>query len=212
MQVSLNLSPLEGAELTRIPATSRIGAPTLPNVASALPPLPSPAVVSALGAPRRAASGAPNAPPLAVLYDGDCPFCTRGARTILRRLGPARVTLVDFQIEGALADYPGVSYEACMDKLHVVDAEGGIFAGAAAIARLVRAVPGVGFMAHVYRVPGIKTLADFAYAKVAERRYRLFGRSSACDSSAGCPACARGGGRRQVASEPASSEEREERA
>jgi predicted DCC family thiol-disulfide oxidoreductase YuxK len=42
-----------------------------------------------------------------------------------------------------------------------------------------------GFLALVYHVPGLRSLADALYAIVARYRYRLFGRE-ACDPDGTC--------------------------
>jgi predicted DCC family thiol-disulfide oxidoreductase YuxK len=130
--------------------------------------------------------GAPYAPPvttgvMTVLYDGDCRFCTRSARGIQRRFGRARVALANFQEPGALEAYPRVTHEAAMKKMHVVLADGRVFAGAEAFARVLASVPFVGWLAYLYYVPGLRQLADLAYSLVAKHRYRLFGRSETCD-------------------------------
>ena len=118
---------------------------------------------------------------MTVLYDGECRFCTRSAHTIQRRFGRARVALKNFQEEGALEPYPLVTHDAAMKKMHVVLADGRVFAGAAAFARILASIPVVGWLAYVYYVPGIKQLADLAYALVAKYRYKLFGKTQACD-------------------------------
>jgi predicted DCC family thiol-disulfide oxidoreductase YuxK len=118
---------------------------------------------------------------MTVLYDGECRFCTRSAHTIQRRFGRDRVTLENFQEPGALQRHPGVTHAAAMRKMHVVTTDGRIFAGAEAIARIVATVRFVGWLAYLYYVPGIKQLADLGYALIARYRYKLFGRSEACD-------------------------------
>ena len=49
-----------------------------------------------------------------------------------------------------------------MKKMHVVTADGRVYAGAAAFARILASIPLVGWLAYVYYVPGIKQLADLA--------------------------------------------------
>jgi predicted DCC family thiol-disulfide oxidoreductase YuxK len=118
---------------------------------------------------------------MTVLYDGECRFCTRSAHTIQQRFGRERVALENFQEPGALQHYPGVTHAAAMKKMHVVTADGQVFAGAEAIARIVATVRFVGWLAYLYYVPGIKQLADLGYALIARYRYKLFGRSEACE-------------------------------
>lgn len=105
-----------------------------------------------------------------------CRFCTRSAKSLTRFFGPTRVRAENFQEEGVLARYPAVTYDAAMTAMHVVSPDGRIYAGAAAIARLVRALPVIGVISYVYYLPVIKQLTDIAYRLIAKNRYRLFGR------------------------------------
>jgi predicted DCC family thiol-disulfide oxidoreductase YuxK len=118
---------------------------------------------------------------MVVLFDGHCRFCTRGAKTIARRFGADRVTTRDFQEAGVLDDYPGVTHEACMKKIHLVMPDGRVYAGAEAFARLFATVRIVGWIAFVYYVPGLRQIAELVYTLVARARYRLFGRREACN-------------------------------
>ena len=120
-------------------------------------------------------------PPITLLFDGACPFCTASARTVERVFGARRVVLRDFQGEGALAPYPSLSHEALMQKMHVVMPDGRVFAGAEAFARIALRAPPLGWIACLYYVPGIRQLADVVYSFVAKHRYRLFGRTASCD-------------------------------
>jgi predicted DCC family thiol-disulfide oxidoreductase YuxK len=116
-----------------------------------------------------------------VLYDGQCRFCTAQAKRLVRIVGKSRVEPVSFQDEGVLARFPGVPHEACMQRMHIVRPDGRVFAGAESVARAMTLVPIVGWMAFLYYVPGIRQLAELAYRYVAKNRYRLFGRTEACD-------------------------------
>ncbi len=122
-----------------------------------------------------------DAPAMTVLYDGDCRFCTRSAHAIQRRFGRARVSLRNFQEPGGLDPYPSITHDAAMKKMHLVLGDGRIFAGAEAFARILATVPVLGWIAWLYYVPGIRQLADLGYALIAKYRYRLFGRTQACD-------------------------------
>src|SRR5215467_9179201 len=75
------------------------------------------------------------ATPLLLLYDGHCRFCTRSAKALARRVGRGRILPRDFQEDGVLAKLPGVTYEACMKRMHLVHPDGRVFAGAEAVAR-----------------------------------------------------------------------------
>jgi predicted DCC family thiol-disulfide oxidoreductase YuxK len=112
-----------------------------------------------------------------VLYDGHCKLCTRGARR-LTALGRARaVEAVDFQQPGALARFPGLTYEACMKAMYLVAPDGRLFRGFEAVVRAVATRPLLGIFVSAYYLPGIRQLCDRLYAWVAANRYRLFGKT-----------------------------------
>jgi len=117
---------------------------------------------------------------LTALYDGDCRFCTRSARDLQRRFGKDRLAVRNFHEPGVL-DETGVARDAAMKRLHVVTDAGRVYAGAEAIARIVASVPLVGWLAYVYYVPGLRQLAELVYGVIAKNRYRLFGKTEACD-------------------------------
>ena len=122
----------------------------------------------------RAAPGLP-----VVLYDGACAFCSAHAERV-RRIAAGRVRVEPLQT--ALADVPWVDPEGAVRALQLVDRDGRSYAGAAAIVRLLRLTrPLLGVLALPYHLPGVRWLADRAYAFVAARRYAIAGR---CDDGA----------------------------
>jgi predicted DCC family thiol-disulfide oxidoreductase YuxK len=138
--------------------------------------------MTALAATRTTAPGGEH---LIILYDGHCRFCTQSAKKLARRVGPSVVRSVNFQDDGVLAGFPGVPYDACMKRIHVIQPDGKVYAGAGAIARLFRTFPLIGVLAYLYYVPIVKQLADLGYWFVAKYRYRLFGRQE-CEPGGTC--------------------------
>jgi predicted DCC family thiol-disulfide oxidoreductase YuxK len=124
---------------------------------------------------------APGGSRIIVLYDGLCRFCTASAKKLARLAGKDRVETVSFQEDGVLARFPELSYDALMKRMHVVLPDGRVFAGAEAVTRVVAALPIVGPLAFGYYVPGIRQLAEVVYDAVAKNRYRIAGKSGACD-------------------------------
>lgn len=120
-----------------------------------------------------------------MLYDGHCRFCTQAAKKFARRLGPARVKTVNFQDDGVLASFPGLTHEACMKKMQVITPDGKVYAGAGAVARLLRSFRFVGWVTYLYYVPLLKQLVDLLYALIAKYRYKLFGKA-ACEPGGTC--------------------------
>lgn len=129
-------------------------------------------------------AAAPNLP--VVLYDGACVFCTAQAERV-KRISAGRIAVRPLQ--QALADVPWVDPEEAIKALHLVDRDGRSYAGAAAVVRLLRLTrPVLGVLVLPYHLPGVRWLAERAYAFVANRRYAIAGRTEA----AGDDACASG--------------------
>jgi predicted DCC family thiol-disulfide oxidoreductase YuxK len=125
-------------------------------------------------------SQAQTLPPITVLFDGSCRFCTRSAHSLKRSFG-SKVVLKNFQDPGALDPYPSITHEAAMKRMHAVMPDGRVYAGAEAFARIVATTPVVGWAAFAYYIPGVRQLADYGYDAIAHRRYRIAGRTEACD-------------------------------
>lgn len=106
-----------------------------------------------------------------VLYDGDCGFCKRMLAKLLawdrrRRLRP--VPLQGAEAEGLL---PGMSEEQRMASWHLVAPDGGVRSGGAAVAPLLRMLPGGA--APAWLADRMPAAADRAYRWVAAHRTTL---------------------------------------
>jgi predicted DCC family thiol-disulfide oxidoreductase YuxK len=112
-----------------------------------------------------------------VLYDGHCKFCTRGARRLAALARAGILEAVDFQVPEALARFPGLTHEACMEAMYLVAPDGTLFRGFEAVVQAMATRPLFGILARVYYLPGIRHLCDRLYAWVATNRYRLFGKT-----------------------------------
>jgi predicted DCC family thiol-disulfide oxidoreductase YuxK len=151
--------------------------------------------------PAELAAAAPHLP--LALYDGDCVFCTAQAERA-RRLSGGRLRIAPLQT--ALADVPWVDPEEAVKALQLVDRDGRVYAGAAAVVRLLRLTrPALGLLALPYHLPGVRWLADRAYDAVAARRYAIAGRTDdgCADGACGVPWAARHGAARHGAAPPA---------
>lgn len=112
-----------------------------------------------------------------LVFDGDCGFCTSSVR-VLERLG-ARVDVVAWQ-EADLDDL-GVTERAAADAVQLVETDGTVRSGHAAVAAaLATAGPGWRAAGRALTLPGISPLAARAYRLVADNRGRLPGGAPAC--------------------------------
>jgi predicted DCC family thiol-disulfide oxidoreductase YuxK len=117
----------------------------------------------------------------ALVYDGRCRFCVDQATRLAGWLG-GRVRLESFRDPGVVASHPGLTEAACDQALHLIEADGTIHRGADAVARALRLRPALAPVGWLYYLPGVRQLADAAYAVVARNRFRL--RGDACSDDA----------------------------
>jgi predicted DCC family thiol-disulfide oxidoreductase YuxK len=108
-----------------------------------------------------------------VLFDGKCAFCQKQIQRLLRMARKGALEPVDFQTPGALDAYPAVTYDACMEAMHLVTPDGKIYRGFEAAVHAVATRPVIGKLAYIYYLPGLRWLCDRFYAWLAARRYRL---------------------------------------
>lgn len=114
-----------------------------------------------------------------VLFDGHCKFCIAQSKNLQAIGKPGALEMRSFQEPGALSDFPGVSYDACMRAMHLVTPKGRVYEGFAAIAHAVATRPVVGWLAYAYYLPGVHMICDGIYALIAAYRYRLMGKAVA---------------------------------
>ena len=109
---------------------------------------------------------------LTVLYDGSCGLC----RASVERVRPwdkrERIDFLDLHDPSAEHRFPQIDWEAAMRWMQAVDAEGRVFSGADAWARIGMLLPGWKLLAWVLLVPGIRWIAGKIYAWIARNRYR----------------------------------------
>ncbi|GFR88579.1 thiol-disulfide oxidoreductase [Elysia marginata] len=116
-----------------------------------------------------------------VLYDGECKLCKveiAGLKWLAR--SKPNVQFIDItsqDYEPAL--YSGVTYEQAMLEMHVVGPQGKVFTQGDAVREMYRA-SGLGWLASLTEVPGVKEICDRMYVRFAH--YRLRKAFARCDS------------------------------
>jgi predicted DCC family thiol-disulfide oxidoreductase YuxK len=85
--------------------------------------------------------------------------------------------------------FPQLSEEACLSAMQLVLTDGRVVAGADAVPELLRRIRGLGWLAGLFTLPGMRPLGRRAYAWIARNRMRI-----SCAVSASAPASARGRG------------------
>ena len=114
----------------------------------------------------------------ALVYDGDCGFCTRSA-SIARRLLPADCAVVPWQ--GADLASVGTTAARAQQEALWVPRTGDVVGGARAVAAALReAGSGWALLGRLLQLPPISLLADAVYRVVAANRMRLPGGTGGC--------------------------------
>jgi predicted DCC family thiol-disulfide oxidoreductase YuxK len=107
-----------------------------------------------------------------VLYDGDCPLCSREIRFLERRdRGRGRIQFEDIA-------HPAREVVA---RIHGVLPDGSVVEGVEVFRQAYTAV-GLGWLMAPTRWPGLRRVADLAYRIFARNRLRWTGRESSCEA------------------------------
>jgi predicted DCC family thiol-disulfide oxidoreductase YuxK len=126
------------------------------------------------------------APRPVVVFDGDCGICTTLAGVVERHLRPPAAVLAWQRLDLAAL---GLTVEQCVEALQYVDAAGRVYSGELAVAALLRASrPWARPAGYVIALPGVRTVAGYAYRWVARNRSRLPGGTPACSLPPRSPA------------------------
>ncbi len=116
--------------------------------------------------------GVEAAHPAVLVYDDQCEFCRRWVSRFTRWDRERAVELLPLREERAVR-LTGKSRDQLEQAMHLVDADGSVYAGATAVRELFRFVPWGGVPRAMFRLPGALRLADRLYRLVAAIRQRL---------------------------------------
>lgn len=111
-----------------------------------------------------------------MLFDGGCPMCRRTVRVLRRLDWFGRLTFEDATDDAVRARVaPGLSREAALAEMYVVDADGVRTAGFDGYLELSRSLPILWIPSWVGLVPPVTSLGRRIYRAVAARRARQGG-------------------------------------
>lgn len=116
-----------------------------------------------------------------VLYDGECPLCSREVR-LLQRLdrGRRQIQFEDITRPNFDPTVYGLDARQVMARIHGTLPDGSVVEGVEVFRRAYAAV-GLGWLVAPTRWPGLRHLTDLAYRVFARNRLRWTGRESACE-------------------------------
>ena len=118
---------------------------------------------------------------LRLLYDGDCPLCSREVAMLRRLDRRGRLQFDDIAAPGFDAGRYGLDAHGVMARIHAVLPDGRLIEGMEVFRRAYAAV-GLGWLLAPSRWPGVGRLFDAAYRSFARNRLRWTGREAACEA------------------------------
>ena len=126
---------------------------------------------------------------LYIIYDGTCNLCLGTVRKLKELHSHAILRFVSIQsFEDSYEEIPNIEsipLERLMSKMHVVEQNGDIYAGADGVVRILRTVRGFTWLGLLYRIPGMWGFANVLYRFIAARRYEWFGKTDeSCENGA----------------------------
>ena len=116
-----------------------------------------------------------------ILFDPECPLCLRFKQGLSYL--DQKLTFVSAREDDVYLQFPELSRQACLDKVHMITAENVILSGPEVVDHLVKTLPGVSKFAWLLDNEQGKKVKDFFYQKVEELREL----STKKDSCGQCP-------------------------
>ena len=120
-----------------------------------------------------------------VLYDGDCPLCSREIAFLRRRDRAGRIAFEDIAAAGFDPARYGLDHEAVMGRIHGVLPDGSVIEDVEVFRRLYGAI-GLGWLVAPTRWPVLCSLFDALYRVFARNRLRWTGRADAACHAERC--------------------------
>ncbi|MBL4787347.1 MAG: DUF393 domain-containing protein [Cohaesibacteraceae bacterium] len=116
--------------------------------------------------------------PIAIM-DGDCAFCSFGARMIARfdRAGEFRICRTQSPLGTSLLLHYGIDPDDPESWLYIIN--GRAYTSLDGIIRVGAQIGGIGLLLQPLRLLP-RLVQDWLYQRIARNRYRLFGRSDMC--------------------------------
>jgi predicted DCC family thiol-disulfide oxidoreductase YuxK len=118
-----------------------------------------------------------------VIYDGQCAMCTRQVRRLVWWDCQGHLSYLSLHDPLVSERYPDLSHETLMQAMVIVDRDGRRHVGASAVRFLTRRLRRLWWLAPLLHIPGSLPVWRFLYRQVAQRRYRLGGKTE-CTSDA----------------------------
>jgi predicted DCC family thiol-disulfide oxidoreductase YuxK len=114
------------------------------------------------------------AAPAVLIYDAECPMCRASALWLMRlALSRGRLEILPCRSSVRAARFPQISEEACLTAMQLVLPGGDVRTGADAVPELLRRIRGLGWLAGLFALPGMRPLARRVYGWIARNRMKI---------------------------------------
>ena len=108
-----------------------------------------------------------------LVYDGMCKICNPLANVVRKWDRRHQIEVVPSQATGVMARFPWIPARAFSQAIQLVGPGGATWQGAAAVEQLLTVLPRGRWIAWIFQLPFVRTIADRIYRWVARNRYRL---------------------------------------
>lgn len=117
-----------------------------------------------------------------VLFDPDCPLCLRFKQGL--EFMDKNLCFVSARDEAVYVEFPELTRQACLEKVHLVTQERQVLVGPAVVDFLAQRLPGISKLAWLLDTDQGKKVKDYFYQKVEELREQSNKQDSDCQQ---CP-------------------------
>ena len=126
-----------------------------------------------------------------VIYDGNCVFCARQVTNLKKWDGKNRLSFISLHDSFVADHFPDLSHEQMMEQMYLIPRSNSGFSterygGAAALRYLTRRLPKLWIFAPLLHIPFTLPIWQWAYQLVARQRYKIAGKTEACDENGSC--------------------------
>lgn len=111
--------------------------------------------------------------PWTIVYDGACRVCNRLVDVLRSWDREGVLEIVPSQLTEVRARFPWIPARAYAESVQLIGQGGRTWQGAAALEQILRVLPHGGWLAWVFRIPGVRSIAERLYVWFARNRYRL---------------------------------------
>jgi predicted DCC family thiol-disulfide oxidoreductase YuxK len=108
-----------------------------------------------------------------LIYDGVCGLCQGGVTWISRRAARDQFEFLPCQSSERRTRFPWMDERTCLEAMQLVLPDGRVLAGAEAVPEILRRLSGWRWVAPLFRLPGVPTLAPHVYAWIVRHRYGI---------------------------------------